>query len=121
MILRGKNNFVRIFSESKPVYGKHVDMRYILFDDPAEGFKMAFIAGKKTGKATRRNRIKRLMREAYRQNCRKLEQTVSDAGLGFHGALIARRSDTPYKAVEKDIITLLDRASADPVLNRANP
>jgi ribonuclease P protein component len=114
MILRGKNNFIRIFSEARPVYGKHVDMRYIFFDDPAEGFKMAFIAGKKTGKAARRNHIKRLMREAYRLNRHTFEHAVAESGIGFHGALIARRSDTSYKAVEQDIIKLLDRVAKDP-------
>jgi ribonuclease P protein component len=116
MILRGKNNFIRIFSEARAVYGKHIDMRYTFFDDPAEGFKMAFIAGKKTGKAVRRNHIKRLMREAYRLNRHTFEKVVSESGVGFHGALIARRSDTSYKAVEQDIIKLLDRAAKDPVL-----
>lgn len=116
MILRGKNNFLRIFSEARPVYGKHVDMRYIFFDDPAEGFKMAFIAGKKTGKAARRNHIKRLMREAYRLNRHTFENAVAEKGVGFHGALIARKSDTSYKAVEQDIIKLLDRAANDPVI-----
>lgn len=116
MILRGKNNFIRLFSDARPVYGKHVDMRYIFFDDPAEGFKIAFIAGKKTGKAVHRNRIKRLMREAYRMNRHVLEKSVADSGVGFHGALIARRSDTSFKAVEQDIIKLLNRAGNDPVL-----
>jgi ribonuclease P protein component len=116
MILRGKDNFTRIFSEARPVYGKQIDMRYIFFDDPAEGFKIAFIAGKKTGKAARRNRIKRLMREAYRLNRHNLEKSVAESGVGFHGALIARRSDTSYKTVEQDIIKLLDRAAKDPIL-----
>jgi ribonuclease P protein component len=119
MILRGKDNFVRIFSGAKPFFGKHIDLRYIILDDPSEGFKMAFITGKKTGKAARRNRIRRLMREAYRNHRHKLEKTVKESGVGFHGALIAKQSDTTYMSVEQDVIKLLNRALKDPALVKA--
>lgn len=114
MILRGKDNFDRIFSGAKPIYGKHVDLRYIWLEDPSDGFKMAFIAGKRTGKASRRNRAKRLMREAYRLHRHTLEKIVTDSGRGFHGALIAKQPDSPYKAVELDIINLLGRVDINP-------
>jgi ribonuclease P protein component len=115
MILRGKDNFDRIFSGAIPIYGKHVDLRYIWLENPSDGFKMAFIAGKRTGKAAQRNRIKRLMREAYRLHRHTLEKVVTDSGRGFHGALIAKKSDSSFKVVELDIIKLLGRIEMNPL------
>ena len=65
-IFRGKNDFNAVHSRGKS-FSNHALVVLILSDERYNG-KVGFAAGKKLGGAVVRNRVKRLMREAYRLN-----------------------------------------------------
>lgn len=68
----------------------------------------------------KRNRIKRLMREAYRLN-QQLVDSINESSILIHIALIARSSDTDFQAIQDDVVTLLHklrtRVAEHPLLN----
>ena len=67
--------------------------------------RFGFVAGKKVGQAVRRNRAKRLLREAVRQRLPKIAQ-------GWDLVWIARRGTekAEYSAVDEAVEQLLKRA-----------
>jgi ribonuclease P protein component len=105
-ILRGKKNFQRIFGKGIHLHAKTIDLRFLLFSDSNEGFRMGFVASKRLGNAVKRNHIKRLMREAYRLNQHILSEFCNNT-IGLHGVLIAKNTDSDFKTVENDCINLL--------------
>lgn len=102
--LRGKSHFDRLFREGNRLSVSNVDLRYLVFPDPATGCLVAFVAGRKLGNAVIRNRCKRRMREAYRLNRPSFSGTF-----GFHGIFISKKPDVPYILVQQDIRDLLNR------------
>ncbi|UCF78419.1 MAG: ribonuclease P protein component [Candidatus Eiseniibacteriota bacterium] len=63
--LQGKRNFDRVYKDGAVYRTQHI----VLFclRDNVEGRKAAFVTSKRLGKAVRRNRIRRRLREAYRR------------------------------------------------------
>lgn len=72
------------------------------------GCLMGFIAKKSLGKANKRNRIKRLIKEAYRLNQNMLFNSVNNLHIGFHGALMAKTIDADFHSIEENIKELLE-------------
>ncbi len=60
--LKKQADFQRLFQKGKRGYAPSLMMIYI----PSDKLTMGISIGKKHGKAVRRNRIKRLLREAFR-------------------------------------------------------
>ena len=60
--LKKKKDFQRILKTGKRVYLSAMTIVYL----PSEQTRMAVCVGKKYGKSVRRNRLKRLLREAFR-------------------------------------------------------
>lgn len=73
---------------------------------------MAFIVPKRLGKANRRNRVKRLLKEAYRHNQYIVADTVKEALCTFHGAFLATTIDVEYDEVERNVTDLLHQAKS---------
>ena len=119
-ILRGRTNFKSLFSNSKTLSSATVFLKYRIEKTNSPEFKIAFIAPKKVGGAVKRNRIKRLMREAYRLN-QQLLDSINESSLLIHIALIARTSDTNFQVIQDDVVTLLNklrtRVAEQPLLN----
>ncbi len=65
-IFRGKRDFSKVYSKGRSFANREMVL-YVLEDENLSG-KVGFAAGKKLGCAVIRNRVKRLLREAYRLN-----------------------------------------------------
>lgn len=102
-ILRSKQMFQKVY-----LHGRSFADRYlVLYIFPLIGTerKVGFAAGKKLGNAVVRNRLKRMMRESYRQNQEKLAE-------GFCCLLVARRAaiDVKEPIMRKAFLKLAGRA-----------
>jgi len=62
--LKGKQVFKAVFSKGKRVNHGNLTIVYLPAEQPSAGF----IASKHIGGAVKRNRVKRILREAYRMN-----------------------------------------------------
>ncbi len=71
-IYRGKHDFKAVHSKGKS-FANHALVVLVVNDERYNG-KVGFAAGKKLGNAVVRNRVKRLMREAYRLNKNSLRR-----------------------------------------------
>jgi ribonuclease P protein component len=71
--LKKQADFQKLFSKGKRAFSSSFTMLYRPFDKPRMGISL----GKKHGKAVKRNRIKRLIREAYRAVLPTMQGTYS--------------------------------------------
>lgn len=109
-ILRGRKNFQRLFEQdAKTIRNTVVDLRFKILKTDSSGCLMGFVVKKSLGKANKRNRMKRLLKEAYRRHQNILSEPVENADIMFHGALMAKTTDASYTNVEQNIIALLGK------------
>ncbi len=102
-IFRGKRDFNAAHSRGKS-FVNHALILLVVRHENYNG-KVGFAAGKKLGGAVVRNRVKRLMREAYRLNKNSLRR---DCGM----ILVGRKFlvDAKFKDAEKAFLDLCRRA-----------
>ncbi len=109
-ILRGRANFQRLFSRKAIIFqSNNVLIRFRVYFTGETDYKMAFIVPKRLGKAVKRNRVKRLLRESYRLNQFIIADEAAAASCIFHGAFMAKTVDVEYDDVKPDVIGLLNQ------------
>ena len=67
--LKKNNDFKKLFTRGKKIFSPALIILYM----PAKRTALGLCVSKKHGKSVRRNRIKRLLREAYRDRAEKLK------------------------------------------------
>ncbi len=108
-ILRGRTNFKSLFANSKQFSSPSINFRFALSAQPETDLKMAFISPKKIGTAVKRNRAKRLLREAYRLNQPILTDGLEAVSFKLHGVFIARHAHLEFSEVQHEMVTLLQK------------
>lgn len=102
--LKKNSEFQRVYKESCS-FANYILVCYVLKhpDNPVR--RVGFSVSKKMGKAVKRNRIKRLLREAYRLN----QHRVVD-GIDLVIIPRAKTAEATYGEIEKGMIKLFARA-----------
>lgn len=109
LILRGKRNFDRLFSKSERLGAPFIVLRYKIYPEAQEGFQVGFISKKKLGNAVHRNKIRRLMREAFRLNQQIILPELDKQQVGLHMVLMAQSVDVDFEVVNSSVKTLLEQ------------
>lgn len=77
--IKSRKDFETIFSKGKTIFSSDKRIKAIYFlekNDDTSGVKISATVSKKAGKAVWRNRVKRLIKEAYRLKKEEIEKTV---------------------------------------------
>jgi len=98
-ILRGNGEFNKVYSKGRSFANKELVI-YVLEDEKLKG-KAGFAAGKKLGCAVIRNRVKRILREAYRLNQHNINQNCAIILVGRKN-LVEAKCEVAIKSL-KDI------------------
>ena len=93
--IKNKKDFQRIYSE-----GTKVSDNNVLFCVMEGTGKIAFVAGKKLGSAPLRNRLKRLMREAYRSSFHDVRDDIDIIFVARFG-LMGKKLDATIASFDK--------------------
>jgi ribonuclease P protein component len=80
--IKSKKDFDELYSSGKILISsnKKIKAIFLIKDNPDEGIKIAAVVSKKLGNAVWRNRIKRLIKEAYRLNKQEIKAQAFKTG-----------------------------------------
>jgi len=111
--LTGKKNFQNLFENGYTINNNPIRAKFLFLNNSSEEerVKIALIVPKKNlKKAVQRNRIKRLIKEAYRLNSHIIKNIAEQKQTTVHIAFIYQlNSLSTYKQIEEKIIVILQR------------
>lgn len=98
-----KWEFQRVFAENRKFTGRYIVVHIL---QNQSNRKAGILVSRKIGNAVKRNRIKRLIREAYRLNKHSLPDNI-------HLVIIAKQGigDLKYKDIEEDLLEICNNFS----------
>lgn len=104
--LKGRLAFRRVYEQGEAHHGQRLVL-FILRDARSDR-RVGFVSGRKVGPATRRNRARRLLREAYR----RLRPELVSRSDGPHFVIVARRplADGSFQDAYSELRRLLGAA-----------
>ena len=96
--LKKRYQFQKLFDQGN----KYITPFFVLYVKESQGKKAGFIVSSKLGKANKRNKAKRLLREVYRLNKNVLEKN-------HEMVIVARKKimEEEFKAVEREFVKAL--------------
>lgn len=102
IIIRSQSEFGELFRTGKRAYGKYIFMIYKPYSEFQEAkipCRIAFVCGKRIGKAVTRNLYKRRLREIFRKN--------KSLFFYFRVLIVAQAAiiDSDYEALSADVQT----------------
>lgn len=105
-LLRKRKDFEEVYQKGTPYRGRYV----VLIALVSAGFserKVGFVASRKVGGAVKRNRARRLMKEAFRRTQHQMAEVPARI------VLVARSSsaEVEYREIEEELRRLLKQAS----------
>lgn len=106
IIMKHNEEFQNMYKKAKILSNHYIVMHIVYNKKNKFDHKIGFAAGKKIGNAVIRNRIKRLLREAYRKNKWNLK---TDCCILLVGRAAAVQAD--YKIINRSFCGLCKRAS----------
>lgn len=104
IIVKENGDFQKIYRYGRSLANRNMVMYYCKAFHPVQ--RVAFAAGKKLGDAVIRNRVKRLLREVYRQHRHEIEDDYCLLLVGRAAAV-----DLTSTALEKSFYSLCKRAN----------
>lgn len=113
--IKSKKAFEQIFSSGKQIFSseKKVKALYIVSENEPAGVQIAVAVSKKSGKAVFRNRIKRIIRAAYRLNKIELVEYCLEKGknikIVFSPVIPADKLNINLHYFESDIKNIINK------------
>lgn len=103
IVVKQNNDFQKIYRYGRSLANRNLVVYFCKAFHPTQ--RVAFAAGKKLGNAVMRNRVKRLLREAYRLHRHEIDENYCLLLVGRAAAVKASSS-----AMEKSFYSLCQRA-----------
>ncbi|HJG07143.1 MAG TPA: ribonuclease P protein component [Megamonas hypermegale] len=104
MVVKQNSDFQKIYRNGRSLANRNLVVYFCKAFHPS--YRVAFAAGKKLGNAVTRNRVKRLLREAYRLHRHEIDENYCLLLVGRAAAV-----DISSTEMEKSFYSLCQRAN----------
>ena len=111
--IKKKKDFSRVYKSGKIIYSNSRKLKAIFYlgEDGEKSVKVAFGISKKAGNAAWRNRLRRLLKEAYRHNKEILSECSKSLYIVFSPNVLNKKKHPKLylRDIEADMVDLLKK------------